>query len=644
MVASLLGSQEADELHCDQHLLLLSWLVDEALCTETLRDTLTQRMEEVEDAKRELREGMAEDRRKLKELVEADKEERRKKREAEAARRDALVARRKVLEEQAAKAAAEGKEVPDIAKILAVEAAALLGGAGEEDVDEAAALARFELPPELQVYSGDPGDRKALIQFRQRQQDERRRLDKAKQTWLVAHRQRKKDREAEKKAAAEAEKTKQREREAAEEKLLARQEAYEREIEKYAVRRLPLGCDRKHRRYWWGLAGNRTALFVQDASDGSWGAFKSPEELDGLMDALDKRGVREAGLLEALEKRYRGVQDALRREARKEAAAAPSKDDPQSAPVHPPERQQPVRKGKPAELRVDGASTSTAAAKDKAVDKVKESEGRIGGFEGAALDHAAAEMGELAQEAASFKVPLPDGVPNWNKWAVEVEAMAEGRLGELASTPPGPKLSAAVRRALQQRLLELEAAVWAASKDGKAAAEGKEVDEEEEEEEDSDEDKEEGSGEEEESSGDEMYLDQDAKKDAAALLSPGALMASIADEQDRAAAQRRDKTRLWTSRKQRELWQADVAGACTAPRLAYCASLINEVGQEMLDALKGQEARSKHKDAKAKDKPKAGSGGAGATKGGSAAAAAAAGGSKRKAQDTGAGRRGKRAR
>lgn len=67
------------------------------------------------------------------------------------------------------------------------------------------------------------------------------------------------------------------------------------------MRRAPLGLDRHHRRYWYGVAGQRSLLYVEDA-DGKWGALRTPEQLDALLAALDKRGVRESALHAALEK------------------------------------------------------------------------------------------------------------------------------------------------------------------------------------------------------------------------------------------------------------------------------------------------------------------------------------------------------
>ena len=79
------------------------------------------------------------------------------------------------------------------------------------------------------------------------------------------------------------------------------QEAYERELEKFNIRRAPLGQDRHFRRYWWGAAGQRGALYVED-EQGCWAVLRTRADLDALMAALDKRGVRELALHGALEK------------------------------------------------------------------------------------------------------------------------------------------------------------------------------------------------------------------------------------------------------------------------------------------------------------------------------------------------------
>lgn len=76
---------------------------------------------------------------------------------------------------------------------------------------------------------------------------------------------------------------------------------FERELEKYSIRRLPLGLDRNYRQYWWGIGGQRSLVYVED-NLGRWGVLQTPQELDKLMSSLEKRGIRELALFEALQK------------------------------------------------------------------------------------------------------------------------------------------------------------------------------------------------------------------------------------------------------------------------------------------------------------------------------------------------------
>lgn len=129
-----------------------------------------------------------------------------------------------------------------------------------------------------------------------------------------------------------------------------RQEAYERELEKYAVRRNPLGMDRHHRFYWsvalpvsllvgyplpnhffplscdldspagwsigsvfqliddcrWGVAGQRGVIYVEDFA-GRMGVMTQIEDLEAVAAALDRRGVRELALSTAIDKTYKSV-------------------------------------------------------------------------------------------------------------------------------------------------------------------------------------------------------------------------------------------------------------------------------------------------------------------------------------------------
>lgn len=68
------------------------------------------------------------------------------------------------------------------------------------------------------------------------------------------------------------------------------------------------------------------------------------------------------------------------------------------------------------------------------------------------------------------------------------------------------------------------------------------------------------------------------------LMSPGTLVVTIAEELDKEAGGRRDKGRLWATRLARELWLADVQGAVTFARVAYCVGALELVGEGFVPA------------------------------------------------------------
>ena len=49
----------------------------------------------------------------------------------------------------------------------------------------------------------------------------------------------------------------------------------------------------------WGFGGKRDVVWVL-GSEGQVGAWTQPAQLSSLMQSLDKRGVREAGLMQSL--------------------------------------------------------------------------------------------------------------------------------------------------------------------------------------------------------------------------------------------------------------------------------------------------------------------------------------------------------
>ena len=108
------------------------------------------------DTKRDVREEVAEERRRLREMAEAEKAERRKKRE------EASAAAAAAAGGDGAGGSAEGGETGAAGAGDAAMAGPGAGEGGEEP--------SFELPEALREYGGDPDDKKAILVFRQAQQ------------------------------------------------------------------------------------------------------------------------------------------------------------------------------------------------------------------------------------------------------------------------------------------------------------------------------------------------------------------------------------------------------------------------------------------------------------------------------------------
>lgn len=59
--------------------------------------------------------------------------------------------------------------------------------------------------------------------------------------------------------------------------FLTQEEQYEREFDKYFVRRKPLGLDKDHNRYWYFPRESR--LFVESEDSATWGYYQAKEEV-----------------------------------------------------------------------------------------------------------------------------------------------------------------------------------------------------------------------------------------------------------------------------------------------------------------------------------------------------------------------------
>ncbi|PRW55979.1 DDT domain-containing isoform A [Chlorella sorokiniana] len=583
MAASMLAFDPVDRLTHDQHLALLRFLCDSVLDTEKMRGILQRRQDEAEDAMRDVRGEVAEQRKQLKELLDAEKEERRRKREE----------RRKEEEEKAAAAApAAGEGQPVDGPAGEGRDGEKGSGAAAMDVDgqdqQQEQEPSFELPERLREYTGPADDRKALVQWRQEQQAEKRRLEKERNKWIAEQLRRQRELEAKEKAARAEQELREKEKREMFEAIEQAQEELEEKLEKYATRRLPLGFDRHQRRYWWGLAGHRPVVWVEDA-EGRWGAYSTATELEGLMASLDRRGVRELALVEALEKKYHTITGAMARAER--AAAAAEKAGTKGADkekererAEPPRRSgrtaQQVEFFDPAKAAKGGPSAGLAAL--------------FGPAETVAAEAAAEVMQDLQKGAAGVHVDAPAGYDSWKDWGSAVKAAAEGELEESSETPT----AAALRSLLQGKLQQLEEALLAASVGGLSA--------------DGDESDGEGSGEAGEGQGSEGGSPAGdggiSRTQSAQVLPPEEVVDDLFSP-----TQRHEARYLWKTQRERSAWLTDLRQAATAARIAYCAAVLEQQAEPMLASL-----------------AKAGGKGSGGKKGGKAAAAgkAAAGSSK----------------
>jgi hypothetical protein len=580
--AALTAPGGADALAPEAHLALLRFLADEALDSGAMHDALQRREDDAAGAARDAKGDMAEERRRLRELADAEKEERRRRREAAAAA-------------EAAREAAAAEAAGDAA--AAADAAA--SAAAEEEPD-------FELAPEFVVFSGPEDDRKAQLVWRQAVQAEKRRLERARAEWEAGRAARNKAAAAAAKDAAAAERAKARERDAAREALAAAEEELEARLERLAVRRAPLGADRHGRRYWWGLAGHREVLLVEEGvADGEgvarsaaaveprWGEYATVEAAAALLASLERRGVRELALAGALEKRWEGIKGALARgaaRAEKEreregraverAAEAEGREGraAERGEREARERAGPTRASARAAKQVElfdpcpeaerapatratrggGAGTAAGADGGRAVGRRPGSwklELFFGPSEVAAVEAAVEAALEAATAADGAGVAPPEGAAGWRAWGRGVEAAGAGDVP--AGAAGAPATADDVRAALRARLLELEGALLAA---GEAPLESSSGDEADEEGADAVDAAGEGSGEEEEAE----VLEEDFSP-----LKPA-----------------RDPRRLWRTARERGAWAADVRAAATCARLAYSAAVLGQQAAPLLRAAR----------------------------------------------------------
>ncbi|KAK9860443.1 hypothetical protein WJX84_001872 [Apatococcus fuscideae] len=163
----------------------------------------------------------------------------------------------------------------------------------------------FEMPSHLQEYQGDPDNRQEVRAWRVAHAQAAQEVAAAQKAW-----------ERQKKAAAKAAKQKAAQARAAalsplrEAERAARDLEFEGRLAERSVRSEPMGCDRYFRRYWW-LPGEPGALYVEEADGSAVALVTSTEQLDSIMTGLNRKGLRERGLLAALRRKHSHISAAL---------------------------------------------------------------------------------------------------------------------------------------------------------------------------------------------------------------------------------------------------------------------------------------------------------------------------------------------
>ncbi|CAD7700358.1 unnamed protein product [Ostreobium quekettii] len=535
--AACLASMSLDELKPVQHLELLEFLCDEALNTSEIRNSMQERLDKIADISREMRTTAGEDKRKLRELMDAQRQEKKRKRDHEAAEEAAKEEQVSDPENKRAKACAE-----------------------DSDSREPC----FELPEDIREYNGDPNDRKARTAFRQQLQAEKNRLAIERQRWEAKRDESRKAKEEEQKKTArqqaKAEAALVKERAKAEEALAKKQVAYEKLLDKYTIRRTPLGLDRHHRKYWWDFGGCKPVLYAEDCSC-QWASYSTVEEVKKLMESLDTRGVREVELHRALEKTLPRMACAMRK-------ALCNQNKVSSNVEQLPGRQQPARAARKTAAAVHSSSSAATVTKSSAQEQV----------EAAAVSASIQALMDMANLATACKVRSPGS--SWKTWRRQLEAISSA----------GPHETEA-KIELRSCALELETALIAGTGEETCYEPV------------------ENEGKKEDMIDDQKDCDHHWFSAIGSILAAGggvgdirgngsdpkgASLWSSAWRQTRLVEEYLEPDRnnvvpawcMWRSARERKSWHLDVSSATTVSHVAYCILALSEVAAPALQELK----------------------------------------------------------
>jgi len=288
--ACQLQEKEYQKISYEDHVELLRFLLDDVVETRLVHEEIDRWQEEREDFISQKREARMDLNRKRRERAEAEKEKRRK------------------IEEEKKKKKEEILRLMEEARDRGEDATAIkfdhLDDNDEDDEDDEE---RFQIPEEKLEYQGDPMDRKAVLAHRKWVEAEKTRLSREYEVYIKEKHKRQREEQIrlkeEQKAIEEEESTHDR-----------MQDALDRELDKRPIRLAPLGLDRNKVKYYWNMAGQKTAIYAQSPETGDWKCFSDEKTLDDLLGSLDSRGKRESILLENMQRKQASIRSSFGKE------------------------------------------------------------------------------------------------------------------------------------------------------------------------------------------------------------------------------------------------------------------------------------------------------------------------------------------
>ncbi|KAI8112813.1 hypothetical protein M9434_004133 [Picochlorum sp. BPE23] len=511
LAASMLAYNPVEDLTNDQHVSLLHYLTDNVLIDSAcFRNVLQNRENAAMDAKRDAKDEMAEERKRLKEIQEAKKH----------------------LVEH--------------------------GQANESETNQTDfSLEDVELPEEYKEFKGNPVTQKEEYEaFLKSQASMKRKLEKERVKKFADKVRAERAEAARLKKLEEDRQNMVKEIEAAEEALELARQAYQDKVEKLKIRRDPLGFDRHHRRYWYGVGGYKSGILVE-GSNGKLACIQTEQDLDSLLSSLDSRGVREKKLSEELKSIKDFVTQGMRREKNKQSEpdTVPSKEGPLRQSSRQSRQVEFFDPSKPANAPRRPPKASPQAIRDQLSILPLPSSVNI------AYSDAIFILIEIKRDAIEAGISGPPGDESWEKWTRDTTTFGhEYGSTEYKSTP-----SKRIMDILKGKAFELESVLNMKSE----ILQGKRQEEEEEE----------GSG----SGSEPVSSDQSnapsspvphqSDIDSIPLTSPSKFTETI-DTAFVSKKNPKESKFLWHTLRERVAWMTDLKSTATPARLAFNVNLL----------------------------------------------------------------------